>query len=106
MTVQGVLDEVEPTRQPASPTRRRAASVVTQAGRASGRWLLPSPWVYDEHIGAPQQRADAQLPANDVNMQELKDQLMALAQPPAPTPSPAAAPGSVTDRLGKLYDDD
>lgn len=53
-----------------------------------------------------QQRADAQLAAFDVKIQQLKDQWMALARPPAPAPSAAPTPGSVTDRLRKLYDDD
>ena len=78
--------------------RKSAATEASRAGSAASAWA--------QQQRELQQRADAQLAAYDVKMQELKDQLMALARPPAPAPSPAAAPGSVTDRLRKLYDDD
>ena len=78
--------------------RKSAATEASRAGSAASAWA--------QQQRELQQRADAQLAAFDVKMQELKDQLMALARPPAPAPSPAAAPGSVTDRLRKLYDDD
>lgn len=78
--------------------RKSAATEASRAGSAASAWA--------QQQRELQQRADAQLAAYDVKMQELKDQLLALARPPAPAPSPAAAPGSVTDRLRKLYDDD
>ena len=78
--------------------RRSAAAEASRAGSAASAWA--------QQQRELQQRADAQLAAYEAKMQEFKDQLMALARPPAPAPSPAAAPGSVTDRLRKLYDDD
>jgi hypothetical protein len=78
--------------------RKSAATEASRAGSAASAWA--------QQQRELQQRADAQLASYDVKMQELKDQLLALARPPGPAPSPAAAPGSVTDRLRKLYDDD
>lgn len=78
--------------------RRSAATEAERAGSAASAWA--------QQQRELQQRADAQLAAYDVKMQQLKDQWMALARPPAPAPSAAPTPGSVTDRLRKLYDDD
>lgn len=78
--------------------RRTAATEAARAGSAASAWA--------QQQRELQQRADAQLAAYDVKMQEFKDQLLALARPLAPVPSPAAVPDSVTDRLRKLYDDD
>jgi hypothetical protein len=78
--------------------RRSAATEAARAGSAASAWA--------QQQRELQQRADAQLATYDAKMQEFKDQLMALARPPAPVPSLAAVPDSVTDRLRKLYDDD
>jgi len=78
--------------------RRSAATEEARAGSAASAWA--------QQQRELQQRMDAQRAAHDATMQELNDQLMALARPPAPAPSPTAVPDSVTDRLWKLYDDD